>query len=450
MTNKTDPFDLSAGVPVIDGDLRPKPKIAERISKRVLFVIFGVLAVVVFTFLFALDSMDNKAAPKVEEKPVVVQDVGGTPEDLTSIGATVLGAGGGNLTALNNPAPEPIPPAAPAVPAIPVVPQIPEIERPAPLTAEQQMKLVEEQARQQRNTQARLQGLSGKPFVSAGGAGEAATGPEAQIAALLAQAKGAIENGANNNGPQPVSMPGGGGPGGGLLEDDQERKAGFLAKMAKENQGYHPHVAMAALSKNEIKTGSFIPMVLEQSINSDLPGQITARVTEDVYDSITGCRMLIPAMSKVVGRYDSKVALGQGRMLIAWNSLVFRDGAELNLAGLQGYDTSGQAGLESDVDNHYWRLFGLTFGLSMITSGVQLSIPQPNAGQNGNSSAQTPAQIIATSLAQQYGNLGSQIIGRYMSVQPTLRNFAGERFVVMVPRTIVFKKVWRQRCGVAD
>ena len=446
MTNKTDPFDLSAGVPKIDGDLRPKPKIAERISKRVLFVVFGVLAVVVMTFLFALDAMENKPPTKQEEKAAVVADNDDAPSTLTDIGRALLGGNGdsANLTGLTG-AETPVPAAPPipsAVPAISEVPPIPELQREAPLTPEQQQKLAEEQARHQRMLQARAQGMMAKPFVSGGEA--APVGVDAQLAALIAQAGAGVPS---DNGLQPVAFPAGAPAAAGQVEDDQERKAGFLAKSSKENVEYHPHLAVPARSKNEIKTGSFIPMVLEQSINSDLPGQITARVTEDVYDSITGCRMLIPAMSKVVGRYDSKIALGQGRMLIAWNSLVFRDGAELNLGGLQGYDTSGQAGLESDVDNHYWRLFGLTFGLSMITSGVQLSIPQPNAGQNGSSPAQSPAQIVAAGLAQQYGNLGSQIIGRYMSVQPTLRNFAGERFVVMVPRTIIFNKVWRQRCG---
>ena len=188
-------------------------------------------------------------------------------------------------------------------------------------------------------------------------------------------------------------------------------------------------------------------MTLETSINSDLPGQITARVTEDVYDSITGCRMLIPAMAKVVGKYDSKIALGQGRMLVVWNAMIFPDGSELNMGAMQGYDTSGQSGLESDVDNHYLRMFGLTFGLSMITAGVQLSVPRPNPGVSGSAVPQTPAQTVATALAQQYGTLGAQILSKYMAVQPTLKNLAGERFVVMVPRTIVLPRVWRNRCA---
>ena len=76
-----------------------------------------------------------------------------------------------------------------------------------------------------------------------------------------------------------------------------------------------------------------------------------------------------------------------------------------------------------------------------------MSVPQPNPTTAGAAAPQTPAQMIAASLAQQYGTLGAQIIGKYMAIQPTLRNFAGERFVVMVPRTIVFPKIWRDRCG---
>lgn len=439
MTNKTDPFDLSAGVPNVDGNLRPSPKFAERISKRVLFVVFGVVAAVAATFLFALDAMDKPTVTQPKETNSEHYGGNKTPEDLLQIGRAKLDNNLGNLIT-----PDSVPPAtlpAPAVPShMPVVPDFPEDDLPPPLTPEQQRALAEAQARYQRDLQARLNGMSGKVYNVEGGA----TGSDARMAGMLEKAKQLLGNG-NGNGNGAESSSNGMGGGSAQSMTDQDQKIDFLAKSRKEQQGYHQYVSAPAISKNEIKTGSFIPMVLEQSINSDLPGQITARVTEDVYDTISGCRMLIPAMSKVVGRYDSKVAIGQNRMLIAWNSLVFKDGAELNLAGLQGYDTSGQAGLESDVDNHYWRLFGLTFGLSMITAGVQLSVPQPNTGADG-SAPQSPAQIIAASLAQQYGNLGSQIIGKYMSVQPTLRNFAGERFIVMVPRTIVFNKVWRNRC----
>jgi type IV secretion system protein VirB10 len=215
---------------------------------------------------------------------------------------------------------------------------------------------------------------------------------------------------------------------------------------AKEDRSYHPFKTVKALSANEIKTGSYIPMTLSQGINSDLPGQITARISEDVYDTITGCRLLIPAMSTVVGKYDSKVALGQARMLVVWNTVVFPNGDELNIAGMQGYDTGGYAGLNSDVDNHFLRLFGLTLGMSMITAAVQVAVPQ----QSTTGTVQSPSQILETALAQQYGQLGAQLLGKYMQIQPTLKNYPGERFMIVVPHTIVFDKVWRNRCEAKD
>lgn len=232
-------------------------------------------------------------------------------------------------------------------------------------------------------------------------------------------------------------------PPGQKTDSEQDEKLSFLKNAGKDDRSYLPHAQMPAVSPNELKRGSYLPLRLEGDINSGQPGMVKARVTEDVYDTISGCRLLVPAMTVVQGVYDSKVAIGQSRNLVVWNYMGFEDGSELNLGAMQGYDSTGAAGIEADVDNHYARLFGLTFGLSLITAGVQQSMPPPQTG----TTAQTPQQAMATALAQQYGQLGAQILGKMMQVQPTLRNFAGERFVIMLPSTVIFKKVWRNRCG---
>lgn len=458
--NKKDLFALESGVPFVPpiGEvLRPTPKFADRISKRVLGVAFAVVTVVVGLFLLALDQMDNKntAKPKVvtSDAPRATRteaklppELGGAaetadskqavPTTLAQPGAPALPMDGGVAnTSGKKSGDKPqekkvaamdleIPKERSTIPPPDVVPA---------LTPEQQAAKLEQTARQQRTTQARAGGMKAKSFSVDDGPVSGSSVSDRILAA--SKAAGSPEGGGVQFGGSPRG------------DGEQDEKLDFIKLAEKEDRGYHPHIPLQALSKNEIKTGSFIPMTLESSINSDLPGKITARVTEDVYDSISGCRMLIPAMAKVVGKYDSKVALGQGRMLVVWNSLIFPDGSELNMGAMQGYDTSGQSGLESDVDNHYLRKFGVTFGLSMITAGVQLSVPQPNPGVNGSAAPQTPAQTVAAALAQQYGTLGAQILGKYIAVQPTLRNFAGERFVVMVPRTIVIPKVWRNRCA---
>lgn len=443
MTNKTqkDPFDLAAGVPNMEGTLRPQPKFADRISKRVLFVALLVVVTVIVIFFVALQNMDNKKK-SAQPKPVPkTADSSPTlPDDWGNVLDGVGTGKGISLVPKNDD--KKVPLKAPGVTTAasgPIVPAIAgdnsgAVNVPPPLTPEEQAKLQERLDRLARTRKAMLEGLQAKSFSSDDKAAMSAlpSSINSEATSLMNQVKGALQSAI----PSAHAK----------SDGEQDEKQDFLRNAEKSKHSYHEHVPLAALSPNEVKTGSFIPMALEQGINSDLPGQVTARVTENVYDTITGCRLLIPAMSKVVGTYDSKVAIGQGRNLVVWNGLVFPDGSELNLAGLQAYDTSGAAGLGADVDNHYLRLFGLTFGMSMVTSAVQLSVPQPNPGVNGSAAQQSPEQIIAASLAQQYGALGAQILGKYMAVQPTLRNYPGERFVVMVPRTIVFRKVWRSRC----
>src|SRR3546814_8080821 len=55
--------------------------------------------------------------------------------------------------------------------------------------------------------------------------------------------------------------------------------------------------------------------------SSDLPGQVTAQVTQNVYDSPTGRILLIPQGARLIGDYDSEISVGQERVLLAWNRL---------------------------------------------------------------------------------------------------------------------------------
>jgi type IV secretory pathway VirB10-like protein len=459
-----DKFDLEAGVPnipdqppAIEGEIRPKPKFADRISKKVIGIAIGTLGLVISIFFVAIDSMDHKKpantdddnAAKMEGKSVS----DGVPKDLLGIEESDGKDGKPHRASLVKPE------TAKAASAVDVagsqgsmfpndngvtVPSIHDGTSNIPKeaagdknhtqTAKEradeaawQAAIQAQQMRRERLAQARTDGLNVTSFNSE----DKASASDA-VLRTANNSSASANNLVRTSGQASSAQP----------QTEQDEKLNFIKDAAKEDRSYHPYKAAKALSENEVKTGSYIPMTLAQGINSDLPGQITARVSEDVYDTITGCRLLIPAMSTVVGKYDSKVAMGQARMLVVWNTVVFPDGEELNLAGMQGYDTGGYAGLNSDVDNHFFRVFGLALGMSLVTATVQMSLPQTN----NTGTVQSPSQMVQTALAQQYGQLGAQILGKYMQVQPTLKNYPGERFMIVVPRTIMFDKVWRNRC----
>jgi type IV secretion system protein TrbI len=80
-----------------------------------------------------------------------------------------------------------------------------------------------------------------------------------------------------------------------------------------------------------VQAGTVIPAALITGIRSDLPGQITAQVTENIYDTPTGRARLIPQGARLIGVYDSQVAFGQSRVLLVWTQLIMPNGRSIVL-----------------------------------------------------------------------------------------------------------------------
>jgi type IV secretion system protein VirB10 len=183
------------------------------------------------------------------------------------------------------------------------------------------------------------------------------------------------------------------------------------------------------LSSTQLDAGSLIPAVLVTGINSDLPGDLVAQVSRDVFDSRAQRRVLIPRGSRLLGRYQNQVAAGQNRLLVAWDRLIFPDGASLRFPGLPGISLSGEAGLPGSIDNHLRSVFGSAVLLSLLGAGVQLSQPQQSAtlGQ-----AVSPAQVSAAALGQELSTVATEILRRRIAIAPTLRIPSGTEFEVLV------------------
>lgn len=160
-----------------------------------------------------------------------------------------------------------------------------------------------------------------------------------------------------------------------------------------------------------------MPAVLSAGINSDLPGQTTALVRRNVYDSRTGRFLLIPQGSRLVGEYDSRVAFGQNRVFVAWNRLIFPDGRSLDLGRMQGVDLSAAAGLRDKVNNHFVRTFGSALLIAAVSAGVQLSQPENDGNFQSNP---TPSQLAAAAVGQELGRVASEYLRRNLDVRPTI------------------------------
>ncbi|HDZ5273120.1 TPA: conjugal transfer protein TrbI [Campylobacter coli] len=206
----------------------------------------------------------------------------------------------------------------------------------------------------------------------------------------------------------------------------------FLSQ--KKDNGYLKYAKQKPLSTYEIKAGWNIPAILITGVNSDLPGQILAQVTQNVYDSATGKYLLIPQGTKVVGAYSSNIIYGQSRLLVAWNKLIFPNGDTLNLDGMQGTSQDGYTGFEDQVDNHYFRIFGSAFLLSSISAGIALSDNSDTNSEKETASDKAIAQAI-----QQMGQVASEMIRKNMNISPTLKIRPGYKFNIFVTKDIILE-----------
>ena len=211
-----------------------------------------------------------------------------------------------------------------------------------------------------------------------------------------------------------------------------ENKA-FMKDQSKEKSGYLMDTVHPAAGQHEIIAGSVIPAVMLTGIDSDLPGTISAQVRQTVYDSLNPDIVLIPQGAKLVGQYSSGVQYGQKRVLVAWNQLIFPNGATIDLRGMSGTDGEGQAGFSDLVDNHFLRIFGSAFMLSMLGVGAQLSQPQ----NQSYLTAPPAGQLAAGAMAQELNIVGTNLMNKDLSIQPTLQIRPGYAFNVMVNKTMI-------------
>jgi type IV secretory pathway VirB10-like protein len=189
----------------------------------------------------------------------------------------------------------------------------------------------------------------------------------------------------------------------------------------------------------EVRAGSVIPATMISGINSDLPGQIIAQVSQDVFDTPTGKYRLVPQGSRLVGRYNHNIVDGQSRVLVAWQRIVFPDGKALDIGAMEGVDSAGYAGFEDKVNRHYLRLFSQAILMSGITAGLTSSSIRPEDDPFGTSNSVQMSQA----LAQQVGEVATQMIKRNMSYAPTLKIRPGYRFNVMAVKDLTFKSPYR-------
>ncbi|MBD0416820.1 IncP-type conjugal transfer protein TrbI [Oryzicola mucosus] len=217
--------------------------------------------------------------------------------------------------------------------------------------------------------------------------------------------------------------------------NNQRGKEEFFNADLKE-LGYLASRVLPQQSPFELKRGSVIPATLITGINSDLPGRITAQVSQNVYDSATGRRLLIPQGTKLFGRYDNEISFGQSRVLVVWTDIIFPNGSTLQLGGMAGTDVQGYGGFRDKVDRKWLQTFGSAVLIAIIGTGIDLAVPQGST----LSTQATASDATRRNFAETFGRLADRNVQKNMDVQPTMEIRPGYKFNVLVDQDIIFDR----------
>jgi type IV secretion system protein VirB10 len=165
-------------------------------------------------------------------------------------------------------------------------------------------------------------------------------------------------------------------------------------------------------------------------LRSDLPGQITAQVTENVYDGPTGRVVLIPQGTRLIGEYDAETQFGQKRALLVWSRLILPDGRSMLLDRQPGADVVGAAGLSDRVNNHWGQIFKAGLVTTLLSIGSEA----------GTTAAENELiRALRRGGSDAVSQVGQQLVGRSLNIQPTIAIRPGYPVRVVVTRDLVLE-----------
>lgn len=182
----------------------------------------------------------------------------------------------------------------------------------------------------------------------------------------------------------------------------------FNSDVGSSGNGYY-------MSKSSLWDGTIISAALITSIDTENPGVVIARVTENVYSSYDHSYLLIPEGSMLFATYNSSISYGQDRVQVAWNLLIRPDNYRIQLGNMNGVDSQGASGYKGRVNNHTFETLK-AMGMIAMFSIIQTEITNTIDNQQN--------EYIQNSLTDVYAEaskIGNKILDRALDIQPSIK-----------------------------
>jgi len=176
---------------------------------------------------------------------------------------------------------------------------------------------------------------------------------------------------------------------------------------------------------NTVIQGTMIQAVMETALDSSLPGQTRAIISEDVF-SYDGTRLLIPRGSRLIGRYRSGIEIAQRRVTIAWDRIILPNNQTVQISSFGG-DELGRSGVTGFVDTRFAERFGSAALISIISAAPSVAASEVNDDATAD---------ILENVGDDLADATDSVIGEYLSIGPVIYVDQGSRVTVMVDRDL--------------
>jgi len=190
-----------------------------------------------------------------------------------------------------------------------------------------------------------------------------------------------------------------------------------------------------------IRQGKFIDCVIVNEVRADLmESPVIGMVSRD-FVSLDGEYVLVPAGAKLIGTAGRVQNLQQARVYIRFDRVIFPDqrNAYFPVRRLPAVDGAGAAGVEGDVDRHFFLMFG-----SAVMLGILDGLAAAVEGAN-NSATPGARELLIARTSMNMSQVVSGILARYGNVVPTITVEAGSKMKVFFAEDVRMSPYMRSR-----
>ena len=167
--------------------------------------------------------------------------------------------------------------------------------------------------------------------------------------------------------------------------------------------------------------GTVLETVLINRLDGQFAGPVECLLSTDVYSNDRQ-HLLIPAGSKLLGETKKVDTFGQNRLAVIFHRALMPDGYSVSLDQFQGLNQIGDAGLRDQVNNHYFRIFGVSLAVGALGA----------ISEGGTAGALTASgtDLMRQGLGQSTAQSSAQILEKFLNVMPTITIREGHRVKV--------------------